>query len=220
MDYIILENVSYGYKQEYNVLDDVNISLKAGECTMIVGANGSGKTTFSKIISGIIKPNTGRVLIDGTDTKKMSLGEIGKKIGYLFQNPEKQIFTHTVYDELSFILKLKKLDQKLVYEEVYKKLKEFELLKLKDAFPFNLSQGEKQRLAIASILINDVKYIIMDEPTTGLDIKRKEKLSEIIDNLKNNGIGFAVISHDEDFINRHADRILAVEDREVVEYDS
>ncbi|WP_202906813.1 energy-coupling factor ABC transporter ATP-binding protein [Abyssisolibacter fermentans] len=218
MSYIDVCDVSYAYKHKQNILENVNLSLENGKFTAIVGANGSGKTTLGKLISGIIKPNLGEIFIDGVSTKKSSLGEIGGKIGYLFQNPEKQIFAHTVYEELAFSMKFKGIDDKTINEKVTLKLNEFGLMHLKDSFPFNLSQGEKQRLAIAAILINDVKYIVMDEPTTGLDIRRKEILSGIMENLKKKGIGFAVISHDDNFIKEHSDKTYVVKNRKVVEY--
>lgn len=220
MKFIVLENVFFGYKQDQEVLVDINLSLEMGQITAIVGSNGSGKTTLGKIVCGIIKPQKGRVLINNKDSKTMNLGEIGKLIGYLFQNPEKQIFAHSVYDELAFALRIKGIDEKTIDKKVSRKLDEFDLLHLKNEFPFNLSQGEKQRLAIASILINEVKYIVMDEPTTGLDVKRKDTLSCIISKLRKNGIGFILISHDDEFIQKHADNILVLKDGMIANYEN
>src|SRR5690606_12458880 len=134
--------------------------------------------------------------------REMPLSEIGSKIGYLFQNPEKQFFTNTVYDELSFVLKIKGYDDEYIKDKVEKKLKLFQLKGLEKSSPFLLSQGEKQRLAIAAILINEPQYLILDEPTTGLDNRRKEILLKILTKLKNRGIGMTIISHDDEFIGR------------------
>lgn len=167
-------------------------------------------------MAGIFKPQNGRVFIDNTDSQKISLGAIGKKVGYLFQNPEKQIFAPKVYEELAFPLELKGKDKEVIEKVVKEALSTFQLNHLSQAFPFTLSQGEKQRLALASIFIHEPQFLILDEPTTGLDMKRKQDLSRILQNLKAEGVGIVAISHDEDFIEKHATRIIKVVGGEVV----
>ncbi|MFI3207161.1 MAG: ABC transporter ATP-binding protein, partial [Clostridia bacterium] len=139
-------------------------------------------------------------LINGVNIKNMTLGEIGKKIGYVYQDPSKQLFATTVYEELAFPLEMKNAEN--INETVIKQLESFDLLHLKDKFPFFLSQGEKQRLVIAGILIEKPNFLILDEPTTSLDVKRKEELKKMLIDLKENyNIGIIIISHDHDFLN-------------------
>lgn len=184
--------------------------------TAIVGPNGSGKTTLGKLMAGIFKPQKGSVLIDEEDSRQISLGAIGKKVGYLFQNPERQIFAPRVYEELAFPLELKGLDKAIIGEKVKEALTTFNLNHLSNAFPFTLSQGEKQRLALAALLINEPQFLILDEPTTSLDIERKKVLSDILEALKNKGVGIVAISHDVEFIKKHATRIIEMDGGEII----
>lgn len=194
----------------------MSIELFSEDFTAIVGANGTGKTTLGKLMTGILKPEKGSVIIDGLDSSKISLGAIGKKAGYLFQNPERQIFAPNVYEELSFPLEVKGMKKEEIERKVNESLTIFQLTHLSKVFPFTLSQGEKQRLALAAILINEPKFLILDEPTTGLDIERKNTLSTILGRLKEKGIGIVMISHDGAFIGKHATRIIELAGGEVI----
>ncbi|MTI68454.1 MAG: ABC transporter ATP-binding protein [Firmicutes bacterium] len=210
MAFIKASNISFNYQKGENVLNNLSLELNKEEFTSIIGPNGSGKTTLGKLLIGLLKPVKGKVLINDRDILTMTLGEIGKLIGYLFQNPEKQLFSTSVEEEITFIMKLKGMDRKIIETEKEKILDKFSLKHLRKEFPFNLSQGEKQRLALASIFVNKPKFLILDEPTTGLDIKRKEILSSYINILRKEKIGMAVISHDKSFINKHSDRIIEI----------
>ncbi len=215
--YIQLLNVSYRYPRGEWVLRDLNLKLYQNQFTAITGPNGSGKTTLGKLISGIFKPVKGQVLINGRDSREMSLGEVGKRIGYLFQNPNHQIFAPSVVEEISLALKFRGLSEKEIHDIVADALEAFHLSHLKDAFPLRLSRGERQRLAIASILVNDPGFLIMDEPTTGLDLKRKKTLSGMLEDLGKKGIGMVVISHDNNFVRHHADRIIVISGGEIID---
>jgi len=193
------------------VLDDINLSIGKKEIVSIIGPNGSGKTTLSKIIIGIVKYSHGTVALNGREVKEMTLGEIGKKIGYLFQNPDKQIFTPTVYEELSFAYGYNNnLNINNKEESIDEILEILDLKHLKNNSTYFLSPGEKQRLALASILINKPEFLILDEPTTGLDYKRKETLSKLLKRYENQ-LGILLISHDMNFVKKHAHRTLLME---------
>lgn len=214
--FIALKNLQFGYTKQKKVIRGISLEFSRQDFTFIIGPNGSGKTTLGKLIMGILKPQNGRILIDNIDNKSMSLGTVGKQVGYLFQNPERQIFASKVWDELAFPLELKGFDRQTINNTVGKALETFQLTNLAQSFPFTLSQGEKQRLALASILINEPKFLILDEPTTGLDLERKKILSHILNKLNFDGIGIIAISHDEDFIEKHATRIIEMVGGEVV----
>lgn len=215
-----LKNVKFYYKKSNkstsNILENISLDIFSNEITALIGENGSGKTTITKLMMGILKPLQGDIYVFGTNIKEMSLGQIGKKVGYLFQNPERQLFATSVYEELAFVMDIKGYDKKYIDKEVNETLELLNLSPLKNEVPFFLSGGEKQRLALASILVNKPKYLVLDEPTTSLDIKRKEILSNIIDKLKEEKIGTLIVSHDKQFVEKHANRIIQLAKGEIV----
>lgn len=218
MGFIELKEIEFQYENGKKVFNNFSLNIDKDKITALTGPNGSGKTTLGKLMIGILKPKKGQVCIFNKATNEMTLSEIGSKIGYLFQNPEKQFFTNSVYDELSFVLKTKGYEEEYIKDKVEEMLELFQLKGLEGTFPFLLSQGEKQRLAIAAILINEPQYLILDEPTTGLDNRRREILLAILKKLKDRGIGMTIISHDDEFIERIADRLIGI-NRGEIEYD-
>jgi len=212
---ICVNNVSFAYEKGKMVINRAHLEFQRAGCTAIIGPNGGGKTTLGKLMAGILKPTTGHVLVDGLDTSKVTLSTIGERIGYLFQEPDRQIFAPSVREELAFALELKGVDPMIIEEKVKVALKQFDLLDLEDASPFQLSRGEKQRLAIAAIMVNTPCFFVLDEPTTGLDYERKGILSAVINQLLERGIGMVVISHDMAFVRKHAIRVISIEGGEV-----
>ena len=203
-------NISFSYPKSEAVLKNINASFYKGEFVAIIGPNGSGKTTFGKIMSGILSANKGEVYVDSVNIKNFSLGKIGKKIGYLFQEPERQLFAPTVREEIAFAHSFMGESEDIIKSKVSEMIEIFSLEGLENASPYKISRGERQRVALAAILTNDPSYLILDEPTTGLDSKRKEKLANFLDELKKRGLGMAVISHDKKFIEKNADRVLEI----------
>jgi len=213
---IRLEDVYFRYPRgEDWVLSGINFTPEEKGLTALIGPNGSGKTTLGKLMTGILQPTEGRVLIEGQDSGGLSLGAIGKRIGYLFQNPERQIFAPTVEEELSFALRLKGVPDEEINSRVEEMLGRFRLTDLQERFPFNLSRGEKQRLALAATLINRPDYLILDEPTTALDIKRKNELLGFLKELLDRGVGMLIISHDHDFLKKHASEMVEMAGGEI-----
>ena len=215
--YIKLNNVAYSYEDKPPVLKNITLEFYRGQFVIITGQNGSGKTTLIKLAGGIFKPEWGQVLIKGIDSNELSLGQIGNYTGYLFQQPERQLFTGSVREEIGFALDFKDSPEDIVRGRVDEMLKLFELEELACVSPFKLSRGEKQRLALAAILVNNPDLLLLDEPTTGLDPQRREKLSSILKQLRNAGKGIIVVSHDRKFIQENADRIIRLEGGGVVE---
>ncbi len=213
--FIKVEGLGFSYKKK-DVIKDVDLILNNGEFVSLIGPNGSGKTTLGKLITGILKANKGNIYLDGESIKDMRLASIGKKIGYLFQNPSRQIFATNVYDELVFSMRFNKVDEKEITERVKKTLEDFDLVEIKNSKCHTLSQGEKQRLALGTLLLNNPKYLILDEPTTGLDKMRKENLSRILKDINDRGIGILMISHDIEFVKNHSHRIIEFKDGRIV----
>ncbi len=209
---IEMSHVSFRYGRGDWVFRGLSLAVEKHRCTFLVGRNGSGKTTLGKLMAGILKPVSGTVLVDGLDTRQAELYQIGARVGYLFQEPERQLFAPTVWEELTFVLDLFGIEKKLQEERAEMLLKQFHLQKVKNSFTYQLSRGEKQRLALAAVMINNPAFLILDEPTTGLDPRRREALAEILEECKAQGIGMVVISHDRKFTERLADRIITLSD--------
>lgn len=207
---IRLENISYEYKKSGFRLECGFLELYAGENVLITGPVGSGKTTLSKLMCGILKPHTGSVLINGTDSRTLSLGRIGQTAGYLFQDPQKQLFTATVWEEILFADSVKGTDLFAAAERADGLLKKFGLYGLKDRSVYRLSIGEKQRLALCAVLMQGARYLIMDEPGTGLDCENRSLLYETIKELNEAGIGTAVVTHSREMIERFGARQIRV----------
>lgn len=207
---IEINNISYGYGKGY-VFENISMQLNNGETTFLTGRNGSGKTTFTKLIMGIIKPSSGEIKIFGKNTNLLSLGSIGEMVGYVFQYPERQLFSTSVMEELTFPLLFKGYNKEEVNKKALEMLEIFDLKKVQNSYPSFLSYGEKRRLAIASVLMIGPKYLILDEPTASLDKERINSLSEVLNELKNRKIGMLLVSHNKNFIDMHKDRVINIE---------
>ncbi len=215
---IVLEDVGFQYSRKgHQIFHGISFNLKQGEVTALVGPNGCGKTTLGKLMTGILKPSQGRILVDGLDTRTAELSALGRKVGYLFQEPERQLFASTVTEELSFVGDIMNRPQDVTRSQAQRLMEMFHLQALANEFPFQLSRGEKQRLAIATVMMNEPEFYIFDEPTTGLDELRRLELSTILQDLSDRGTGMLIISHDRQFIQRHAQRIMRLEGGDMVE---
>lgn len=210
MTFIHLESVSYEVRGK-KILTEINVKLKKDEIVALTGPNGAGKTTLSKIMMGVLENTSGSVWIDGVDINEMKLHEVGRKIGYLFQNPTHQIFMPTVEEELSFSMKYNRVDEEKINSSVIKMMEVFNLSEISNNLTYHLSQGEKQRLALATILLNSPEYLILDEPFKGLDTKHKKDLSDYLKVINESGVGLMIITHDADVIESMADRLISME---------
>ena len=212
---IKIENLNFKYKKEENILKNINLDIKEGECIAVVGKNGSGKSTLAKLIAGIMKPTKGDIFIDDINTKnKHEYINLRKKIGIVFQNPENQILFNNLDDEISFALNNLNLDNKeLRINEALKKVK-IEKEKIGDID--ELSLGQKQRIAIAGVLAVNPKYIVLDEPTTMIDSEGKEAVYSIIKTLKNSGYTIIYITNNTEEIFL-ADRIIILDEGKIAE---
>jgi len=202
------ENLTYRYpNSDTPVLSDYSAWFKRGEISAVSGKNGCGKTTLTKLITGILRPTEGRVTIDGLDAANMDLFEIGLRVGYVFQNPNRQLFCDTVYNEVAYGLRNLKFDEELTAQEATHYLEYFGLLHYRDVYPGKLSLGEKQRLALAAVLALGTDYLVLDEPTGGLDVRRQRELGDMLTKLRNElNCGIILVSHEKDFIDHYADR--------------
>ena len=166
---IRMEHVSFSYHEQGPSVQDVSFHIGKGEFVAILGANGAGKTTTVRLMDGLLKPVSGRVLIGGVDTVKSSVSERAGKVGFLFQNPDRQICRNTVREEILFGLETVRGEEgsEALNARCDKVLQDFGFTG--DEEPFSLSRGQRQRVALASILAVEPEVLILDEPTTGLD---------------------------------------------------
>ncbi|TEB16957.1 Energy-coupling factor transporter ATP-binding protein EcfA1 [Pelotomaculum sp. FP] len=211
MAFLELSRVVFSYPRKMKpALAGIDLSLDKDGVTAIVGPNGSGKTTLTKLLIGVLQPTEGEVRLEGRPVAGYSLAEIGRRIGYVFQNPDLQLFCSTVAEEVGFGLANRGCEPADVQEKVAFYLDYFELTAYRDVFPLYLSQGEKQRLAIAAVLANEPEFLILDEPTIGLDAWRKKNLEDYLKKVARLGRGMILVSHDERFVDKMAERVVTL----------
>ena len=209
---INVENITYRYPHgDAPVIHDYSARFLRGEISVIRGKNGCGKTTLTKLIAGILRPSAGRITINDRDAAEMDLFEIGKVIGYVFQNPNRQLFCDTVFNEVAYGLRNLKMSSDEVEQNALYYLNLFDLERYRDTYPGKLSHGEKQRLVLAAVLALGADFLVLDEPATGLDARRRGELGDILAKLKlEQNCGVILVSHSPDFISRQADRELVM----------
>lgn len=208
-----LSHVSFGYGSESTV-HDVSLSVAKGKFVALLGSNGAGKSTLSKLVRGLLRPTTGSVVIDGIDTKKVKASALASKIGFLFQNPDRQICKNTVGEELTFSLTHAGIDAARGKERLTRTLEVFALDP--EAAPFSLSRGERQRVALASVLVSEPDLLILDEPTTGLDYKECIQIMDYVKELNQKGVTVLMVTHDMEIALDYASRVVLMHDGRVV----
>ena len=201
MAFFELDKVSYTYNGRAEpAVDDITLSLAKGELAAITGLNGSGKSTLTRLMLGLLKPQSGRLSLEGKPISSYSLAAVGEKIGYVLQNPNQMLFNTSVFNEVAFGLRWKGIKDSELKERCYHYLDLFNLWSLRDQFPFNLSEGQKQMVAISAVLALNPSCLILDEPTKSIDSYRKDILVEVLAAVNTLGTGVIVVSHDRPFV--------------------
>jgi energy-coupling factor transport system ATP-binding protein len=213
---IELQDVTFVHQNGVKALDGVSLKIGSGEMLAIVGENGAGKTTLVKHVTGLLKPSKGRVLVDGQSTSDVSTAQISRKVGVAFQNPDHQLFSESVEEEMAFALRNFGFPPEVVEERVKWGLELFGLEEYRKSSPLVLSGGEKKRLTLACILAWDPEVVILDEPTVGQDSIQKEKLTGTIKMLGSAGKTVVVVSHDIEFLWPMQPRVVVMKSGRVV----
>ncbi len=195
---------------ERAVLQDVSLTL-AERRIAVVGANGSGKSTFARLLNGLLVPTAGRVTVDGLDTRAQAKA-VRRKVGFVFQNPDHQIVLPTVEEDLAFGLKNLRLGREDIERKVTAVLRRYGLEPLRHQSAHLLSGGEKQLLAVSSVLVMEPAYVVFDEPTTLLDLRNRRRLAGVVRELPQTAI---VVTHDLDWV-RDFERVLVFDGGRVV----
>lgn len=202
---IEINDVSFGYKGN-KALDNINVNIEKGESVALIGTNGSGKSTFLKLINGIIFPIKGRYIFEGKEiTPKLMEDNIfskgfHKRVGFVFQNSDAQLFCTNVYEEIAFGPRQMGIDEKQAELRVNDCLKLLNIEELKHRAPYNLSEGEKKRVAIASVLALNPEVIVLDEPMNGLDPRTKRFLRDLLIRLNEAGKTVICSTHDFEYV--------------------
>ena len=204
MKFINCENISFSYDKT-DVIDNISFEIEENDTVGIIGANGSGKTTLFKLLLGLEKPNNGKINIDEKELNKKNLDEIRKKVGFVFQDSDNQLFMNTVEDEIAFVLYNKGLDEKVIKSKVDNILDELDIKDLRYRRIIQLSGGEKKLVAIASILVMEPEVLLLDEPTNALDPRYRRRIIELLNKIKCTKI---IASHDLDMISKTCSKTI------------
>lgn len=210
---IELSNASFGYA-EGPVINNLNLHIEKGSFTSITGGNGAGKTTMVKLISGLLKPTSGTVRLCGTDTREIKAKNRARFCGFLFQNPDRQICKTSVYDEIGFSLSCIGIGGGEADKIIRETAGMLELDPASD--PFSLSKGERQKVALASVLAAKPEILILDEPTTGLDYRECMRIMDIVADLNNSGTTVIMVSHDMEIVADFAKRVIVFEGGKII----
>lgn len=192
------------------VLRDINLTLAESRIG-IIGSNGSGKSTFVRLLNGLLIPQQGQVWVEGLNTRQDAKA-VRRKVGFVFQNPDNQIILPIVEDDIAFGLKNLKLSKREIAHKVTEILKRYHLDEFRDASAHTLSGGQKQLLAISSVLVMQPQYIVFDEPTTLLDLRNRNLIQRVLHELEP---PIVVVSHDLELL-KDFDRVIVFEAGEVV----
>jgi energy-coupling factor transport system ATP-binding protein len=217
MSYLTLNDVTYCYPNGFKAVENVSMSFEKGESVAIVGQNGAGKTTTVKMMNGLTKPTQGDVIIDGLNTKDYTTAQISKKVGYVFQNPDDQIFHENVKSEIRFGPKNLGFSEQKIEENVTKAAELTGIVSFLDIHPYNLPYSMKKFVTIASVIAMDTDTIILDEPTAGQDSQAIKRLGYIIDSLVQEGKTIITITHDMEFVVNNFERVIVMANKRVVE---
>ncbi len=214
---IDIENLWFTYPNGSEILKNIDLKIKLNTFTVIMGENGSGKTTLLKNLNCLLKPARGHIKILGQDTKKITVEELSSMVAYLSQDPNDYLFLPTVREEVNFTLNNLGLKDDGIVDEILSKLG---IEKFANSNPRDLSTGERQRVALASVLVTKPRLLLLDEPTRGLDYQLKENLGEILLNLRDEGTTILMIAHDVEFAAEYSDDIILMDDGGIVEKGS
>jgi energy-coupling factor transport system ATP-binding protein len=194
------------------ILKGIDLRIEDGEFIALVGPNGAGKTTLLKHLNGLLKPSSGRVLVDGLDTRKTKVSALARRVGFLFQNPDHQIICRSLHDEIRFGLKHTQVPKEEWEERIAAAAARVGLsAELASAVdPLDLSRPRRQRVALASVLAMRPQVLVLDEPTSAQDPREARRVMEIAGELNESGVTVILVSHDMELVSRYARRAVAL----------
>jgi energy-coupling factor transport system ATP-binding protein len=209
-------DVHYSYPNKVEALKGVSLTIKDGEFIAIMGQNGAGKSTFVKHFNGLLKPSIGNVKVNNVETTKTSVATLSRNVGFVFQNPDHQLFSETVEDEVAFALKNFGFEKEVIEKRIDWALNLLSLTQYRKTSPFLLSGGERKRVALASVLAWDPETLVLDEPTIGQDHEQKEKLRQFILQMQTQGKTVVAVTHDVEFVAECNPRVVLMKEGKIV----
>jgi energy-coupling factor transport system ATP-binding protein len=212
---IEVEGLAHRYPNGVVALEGVDLSVRRGEFLAVLGQNGSGKTTLVKHFNGLLKPTEGSVRVEGEETVELGIRRLGQWVGYVFQNPDHQIFSDTVADEVAFGPRIREMEEDEISERVEEALAAVGMEGRGDEDPFGLTKGERQRVAVASILAVRPEVLILDEPTTGLDYAEQRSMMDLVRRLNEAGSTIIAVTHTMWVVAEYAHRVVVVREGRV-----
>ncbi|MEW6300760.1 MAG: energy-coupling factor transporter ATPase [Thermodesulfobacteriota bacterium] len=213
---IRVEGLEHSYGPTTQALRGIDLEIRRGEFVALVGQNGAGKTTLVKHFNNLLKPTRGHVEIDGIDTRSETIGSLSRRVGYVFQNPDHQIFCSTVEEEVGYGLRNLGLPPEAARERVREVLRFVGLEAVANRHPFTLGKGERQRVAVASVLVMKPNILVIDEPTTGQDWAGAEQMMRLVRDLHRAGHTIIMITHDMRIVAEYAERVIVMHKGKVV----
>ncbi len=209
-------NLEHTYPNGVKALDGIDLDIYEGDMVAIVGQNGCGKTTLSKHLNALLLPTVGDVTVNDLDTKDQGVFKIGQKIGFVFQNPDHQIFSEVVYDEIAFGPRLRGVSEEEVDKRVTDALEAVGLTGFEKEDPFSLTKSGRQRVAVASVLAVQPDVLILDEPTTGLDYKEQRSMMDMVKQLNENGSTIIFVTHHMWVVAEYAHKVFVIKDGQIL----
>ncbi len=210
-----LKNVSFSYPSGVSALKNVSFEAYAGELVTLVGRNGAGKTTVTKLINGLLKASSGNIFIDGKDTSNMKISQIAHYVSTLFQNPDRQLCKDTVLEEVAFSCILLGESVKDANDHAMQMIEKLNLDP--KASPFMLSRGQRQMVALAATVVTKPKILVLDEPTCGLDYMECLRIMQVVEDLRDHGCCIIMVCHDMELVLDFATRLIVVNDGKILE---
>jgi energy-coupling factor transport system ATP-binding protein len=212
-----IDDIWYRYPNGVNAVRGVSLTIPAGARLALLGQNGAGKTTLVKHIDGLVKPTRGAVRVGDWDTREHSIARLSRRVGFVFQNPDEQLFKTRVWDEVAFGPSTMRLDAREVERRVRETLEECELENFAEAHPYDLPPWQRRWVAIASTLALQSPVLIFDEPTTGQDAEGLARLRRVLDELTRRGVTLITVTHDVDFAAENFPEIVIMANGVVLE---
>jgi len=210
------KDIYFTYPIGVEALKGVSLNIGNGEFVAIMGQNGAGKTTLIKHFNGLLKPTKGKVMVDKVSTRDVSVAKLARTVGFVFQNPDHQLFSETVEEEIAFALRNFGFEEETIENRVTWALNLLDLTEYRKTSPFMLSGGERKRVALASVLAWDPTVVILDEPTIGQDHLQKEKLRQFIVQLNGQGKTVVIVTHDVEFVAECNPRVVLMTEGKIV----
>lgn len=213
---IRFDDVSFAYPNGHRAIESISLTIGAGEAVAIVGQNGAGKTSTAKLMNGLFRPTTGTVTVGGVDTSTRTTAQVARTVGYVFQNPDDQIFHNDVYSEIEFGPKTLGATGEALEQRVYEAAELAGISELLDENPYNLPFSTRKFVAIASTLAMGCDAYILDEPTAGQDLTGMQTIGRIVSTLKGQGKAIVTITHDMQFVVDNFERVVVMANKRVV----